>query len=139
MFKNGTASKGGHPYTAFDILANPGTPVIAFLGGVVKNPTQDRCPGRMISVYNKEANITISYLHLSFGNHAAKDDVVAVGQSIGVVGPAGNGCGTAHLHIDASQGDGRPGCSRLDCPPANASKFIDIGPQLLETYQALPQ
>lgn len=139
MFANGTASKGGHPYTAYDILAPPGVPVLAFLGGTVTSVSQDRCPGRMISVFNPESNLTISYLHLSFGGHALKDEVVTAGQQIGTVGPASNGCGVAHLHIDAAQGNSRPGCSRLNCPPANASKFVDIGPQLSKTYDALPQ
>lgn len=139
MFKNGTADRGGHPYTSYDILANEGTPVVAFLSGRVIRVSKDRCPGRLISVYNKESNLTISYLHLSTSGHVADKAAIAVGQRIGTVGAASpNGCGTAHLHIDAARGEGRPGCSRLDCPAANASKFVDIGPQLFTTFQKLP-
>lgn len=138
MFRNNTADKGGHPYTAYDILANPGTEVVAFLSGTVTHLGKDRCPGRLISVYNKESNLTISYLHLSFSNHVKEGDTIAVGQHIGVVGAAANGCGIPHLHIDAAQGNDRPGCSRLNCPSSNASKFVNIGPQLYTTFQKLP-
>jgi|GEM_PF-918318 len=140
MFANGNTSKGGHPYTAFDILAKPGTEVVAFIGGTVTTITQDRCPGRMISIYNQEADLTVSYLHndMNPGTHVAKGDTVQPGQHVAVVGPAGAGCGTPHLHIDAAQGNSRPGCSRLNCPASNASKFVDIGPDLFTTFEALP-
>ncbi|HMH69781.1 MAG TPA: phage tail tip lysozyme [Candidatus Saccharimonadales bacterium] len=140
MFKNGTASKGGHPYTAYDILADTGTEVMAFLSGTVTQITEDRCPGRMISIYNKESNLTISYLHMNMdpNTHVGDGDTVAVGQKVGIVGPAAAGCGIAHLHIDAAKGEKRPGCSRLSCPAANAEQFVDIGPDLSKTYDVLP-
>lgn len=139
MFNNGDASLGGHPYTAYDILVPPGTPVLAFMAGRVVNVTEDRCPGRMISIYNETANMTISYLHMAFDYHVQEGETVQVGQQVGVVGPASAGCGTPHLHIDAVTGDSRPGCSRLNCPQANRSKFVSIGPQLYETFQGLPE
>lgn len=140
MFHGGTADRGGHPYIAFDILVNPGVPVVALMSGVVTHLGEDRCPGRLISVYNKEANLVISYLHLNMDEktHVAKGTTVAAGAKIGLVGSASNGCGTPHLHIDAAKGQTRPGCSRLNCPAANASKFVDIGPQLYQTFQKLP-
>lgn len=138
MFSNGTADRGGHPYIAFDILADPGTPVAAFLSGTVISVTKDKCPGRMISIYNEESDLTISYLHLSFSNHVGMGDVVSVGQQIAVVGTDDEGCGIAHLHIDAVTGKPRPGCARENCPPDRRSRFVDIGPQLYETFQVIP-
>ena len=140
MFHDNTADRGGHPYIAFDILANPGTQVVALMGGVVTHIGTDRCPGRLISVYNKEANLVISYLHMNTDEktHVAQGTTVTPGAKIGLVGAASNGCGTPHLHIDAAAGQVRPGCSRLNCPVANSSKFRDIGPQLYQTFQKLP-
>ena len=139
MFKNNTASKGGHPYTAYDILTPPRTTVVAFLSGTVTKIGQDRCPGRLISVYNQPSNLVISYLHLDFGDHVAVGTVLKAGDRIGKIGPAQNGCGIAHLHIDAVKGKVRIGCSRLNCPPSNAAQFVDIGPQLFTTFQAMPK
>jgi hypothetical protein len=139
IFANGTTNVAGHPYTAYDILVNPGVEVVAFMSGTVMYISEDRCPGRMVSIHNPESDITVSYLHLAFDNHVAAGATVQVGQHVGVVGPASAGCGTPHLHIDAARGNRRPGCSRLNCPPANSSRFVDIGPQLFTTYQALPE
>lgn len=137
MFKNNTADRGGHPYIAFDILADPGVPVAAFVGGVVISISKDKCPGRLISIYNQESDMTISYLHLSFNGHVKLGDTVRAGDKIGVVGSNAEGCGISHLHIDATKGRGRPSCKRESCPPENASKFVDIGPQLFETFNSI--
>lgn len=138
IFTSNSTLQGGHPYTAFDINADPGVPVVAFMGGTVTLITQDRCPGRLISIYNEQADLTVSYMHLAFSGHVAEGATVNAGDSVGVVGPASAGCGTAHLHIDVAKGNRRPGCSRLDCPAANQAFFVDIGPQLYQTYMALP-
>lgn len=138
MFRNGTADLGGHPYTSYDILADTGVEVVAFLSGTVTRITEDRCPGRMVSVYNEQEDLTISYLHMSYQNHVGMGDTVDVGQHIGFVGTLANGCVIPHLHIDAASGHSRPGCSRLNCPSANATRFVDIGAALFETFQALP-
>ncbi len=139
IFHNNTTDIAGHPYTAYDILTTEGTPVAAFLSGTVTRITQDKCPGQMISVYNPANNLTISYLHLDFNNHVSEGDELLVGQQLAVVGPAANGCGTVHLHIDAAEGKSRPGCSREKCPSDNKKKFKDIGPELYKTYQSLPE
>ncbi len=139
MFSGGTASRSGHPYIAYDILVEPNVPVVAFLSGTVTRISEDKCPGRFISVYNQESNLTVSYLHLDFTNHVPLGTQVQAGQQIGLVGASRNGCGTPHLHIDAATGNSRPGCKRESCPTANQALFVDIGPQLYETYQALPE
>lgn len=139
MFANGTASTGGHPYTAYDILIPPGTPVAAFLSGTVTRIGTDRCGGRSIGIYNEASDLTISYLHLDLSGHVALGDTVVTGQQIATIGPAENGCGVAHLHIDAVSGPVRPDCSRLSCTETAQDKFVDIGPQLFETFQILPE
>lgn len=141
MFNSNTAATGGHPYTAYDILAEPGTAVTAFLDGTVTRVSQDRCPGRLILVTNQDTGLVVAYMHLDFANHVQVGDQVRAGQQIAIVGPAAAGCGIAHLHIDVSTptaSGGRPGCSRLNCPTANQDHFQDIGPYLFETFQALP-
>lgn len=137
MFSNDTTNQGGHPYIAYDIPVDPGTPVAAFIDGEVVSISKDKCPGRLISIYNSASNMTISYLHLSMSNHVADGEQVKAGQKIGVVGTEDEGCGSAHLHIDAVAGRSRPSCSRESCSTANQAKFIDIGAELFEAFQAL--
>jgi murein DD-endopeptidase MepM/ murein hydrolase activator NlpD len=138
MFKNGDTDQGGHPYTAYDILASPGTEVRSFMPGVVVSRFTDKCPGNAVSIYNKESNLTISYLHLG-PITVAKNQQVNLNQPIGNVGSARQGCGVAHLHIDAVRGDRRVGCKRESCPPSNAKLFVNIGKELYDTYQSLPE
>ncbi len=138
MFHDGTASQGGHPYIAYDILTAQGTPVASFLSGVVKKVGTDKCGGTSIGIYNEPSDLIISYLHLGPENHVSVGDTIKVGQQVALVGSAANGCGTIHLHIDAAKGQVRPACKREDCPVENQALFVDIGPKLYETFQALP-
>lgn len=138
MFSNNTADKGGHPYTAYDILAEPGTKVAAFYDGIVTRVGKDRCPGRFLAITNGEKDQTISYMHLDFENHVPEGTKVTKGQEIAIVGPAPNGCGTPHLHIDSIKGKTRLGCSRKGCSASTKALFVDIGPQLFKAFQVLP-
>lgn len=138
MFANGTADQGGHPYTAYDILADPGTQVRAFASGTVSQISNDRCGGTLISIFNEASNASITYMHLSADGHVSEGDVIELEDDIAVVGSAADGCDTPHLHIDAIQGTARYACSRNGCAPSVRSLFIDIGPQLFNTFQALP-
>lgn len=138
IFSNGTTNRGGHPYTAYDIYAAPGTEVVGFIGGEVRHIGSDKCGGPIVSIYNAESNLTVSYLHLQPGSHVAQRNIIQTGGRVGTVGEKGYGCGTAHLHIDVAKGTSRPGCKRENCPPQNAAQFVDIGPPLFKTYQALP-
>lgn len=139
MFNNNTTDQGGHPYIAYDILVPPSTEVASSMDGTVVNIGEDRCPGRYISIFNEAINQTFSYMHLDFNDHVADETPVTKGQRIGIVGPAPNGCGTPHLHIDSVDGGVRVGCSRLSCSSANQALFNDIGPQLFETFQLLAE
>ncbi len=138
IFTNNTTSTGGHNYTAYDILADPGTDVRAFTSGKVSSLSRDRCGGRLIGIYNAQDDVVVTYMHNSYSNHVAIDQTVHPADHVAQVGDAALGCNTAHLHIDAIQGDVRAACSRLSCPDSVRDLFIDIGPDLYNTYQALP-
>lgn len=137
IFKNGDTDLAGHPYTAYDINANTGTPVVAFMGGKVISVSTDKCPGRLIGIYNKESDLVISYMHLSFNEKVAEGDTVKAGDLIGYVGTTQQGCVVPHLHIDAIKGSVRPACSRESCSDDVKAKFVSIGKQLFFTYQKL--
>lgn len=144
QLKDGKMSEGGHPYAAHDIMANPDTPVVASLGGTVTHIGADKCPGRLVSVYNEENDVVISYLHMNMNTLVSEGQAVQAGEQIGVVGPPGAGCGVPHLHIDAAAGHDRPGCKRENCPSANQAIFrqgsdkIQLPQKLFESYEALP-
>lgn len=140
IFNNNTTNTAEHPYTAYDILVPTGTEVVAFAAGRVTNIGEDVCGGRLIGIYDEANNVVVSYLHLSkTAPHVQVGDVVQPGQRVGEIGTTAEGCTVPHLHIDVASGDSRPGCRRGNCPTANASKFIDIGPQLFQGFQALPE
>lgn len=138
-------NEGGHPYAAHDVMADPDTPVVSIFDGVVKNIGEDKCPGRLISIYSETQNVTVSYLHLNMENNLVEEgDRVKAGQNIGFVGPPNAGCGSAHLHIDVSTGSRRPGCMRESCPATNQALFregsnkINLPGSLYESLQRLP-
>lgn len=136
MFQNNTAI-GGHPtYTAYDILVDEGTEVLAFMSGKVVQVGEDRCPGRYVTIFNQEENVSISYMHMKYDNHVLDDQEVQPGEHVGISGNTQEGCTTPHLHIDSIDGDTRYGCSRLGCDYADL--FNDIGPQLYEAFQKIP-
>ncbi len=137
---------GDHPYKAYDIMANPGTEVHSLFDGKVVGVFLDKCPGRGVSIYSESLGVTVSYLHMNLNDapQMANSQVVKAGDLIGHVGPPEAGCGTAHLHIDAAEGQSRPGCKREDCPAANQVIFtagnakIGLGKLLYDSYQKLP-
>lgn len=139
LFANGTVKTGEHPYTAYDIFADQGTPILAFFGGTVERIGSDKCGGDTVGIYNAQSDLIASHLHMG-SVEVQVGQTVQAGQQVGTVGTsAGDTCGTPpHLHIDVANGNSRPGCKREDCPPENAAQFVDVGPQLFETYEALP-
>lgn len=141
LFSKPGETAGGHDYSphAHDIYAPPGTPIAAFAGGTVTRLSKDKCPGRSISIWNEEADTVVWYAHLDFEGVLVKEgDKVVPGQQIGVSGTAAHGCGTPHLHIDASRGKERGSCKRGSCPAEVREKFVKIGDKLYELYQLLP-
>ncbi|TXG76284.1 hypothetical protein E6P97_03805 [Patescibacteria group bacterium] len=141
LFAKPNETQGGHDYSphVHDIYAPPGTPVVAFLSGTVSRIGEDKCPGRSISVYNEANDLVVWYAHLQFNEVVKVGDTVVPGQKLGEVGPPNAGCGTPHLHIDASKGKERGGCKRGSCPQSVRDKFVKIGDKLYALYQLLPQ
>jgi endonuclease/exonuclease/phosphatase family metal-dependent hydrolase len=134
IFRNNTTTLSDHPYTAYDIFANTGTEVTAFASGKVSYVSTDSCGGKFLKIWNERAQLGITYMHLS--DHIPMGKTVNVGDHVGTVGSAGAGCGTPHLHIDASIGKIRKACDRSSC--TIQSEFRSIGKDLYNTYQRLP-
>lgn len=135
---------GDHPYAAFDIMADTGTPVLSVLAGAVQGRFSDKCGGTMISIYSQDQDVTVSYLHMAPDVSVGVGDTVTAGQTIGKVGSDAAACDTgSHLHIDAAPGAPRPGCRREACPAANQAKFlageakINLSSGLYEGYTKL--
>jgi murein DD-endopeptidase MepM/ murein hydrolase activator NlpD len=133
IFNNGDTEKGGHPYTAYDIYAKEGTEVVAFAAGTVTYTSADRCGGKFLTIWNKQAQLGVTYMHLS--EHLSNGQKVNPGDHVGTVGSAAAGCGTEHLHIDASTDKVRQACSREGC--SIQDHFRPIGKELFTTYQSL--
>jgi len=136
MFHDGTADLGGHNYTAYDIMTNAGTEVVAFASGEVTYESVDRCGGRFITIWNEQAQLGVTYMHMS--DHIREGARVQPGDHVGTIGTSdGAACGTgSHLHIDVATDRIRQGCSREGC--TIQSHFRSIGKDLYNTYQALP-
>jgi endonuclease/exonuclease/phosphatase family metal-dependent hydrolase len=137
IFKDNSTLLSDHPYTAYDILADTGTEVVAFADGEVSYVSTDKCPGKFLTIWNEQAGIGITYMHLS--THIGKGTKVKAGDYVGKVGSAEQGCGTPHLHIDASTDKIRQPCSREACAESVKNTFRSLGKDLFNTYQQLPE
>ncbi|HRK40564.1 MAG TPA: phage tail tip lysozyme [Candidatus Saccharibacteria bacterium] len=139
IFSGGTTQIAGHPYTAYDIMSDGGTPIRAFISGRVSYFFNDTCGGDSVTIWNEELKIGISYMHMNHGGVEPKmNQRVRVGEVIGSVGRWNGGCGGDHLHIDASTDKIRQPCSRDGCSDEVKSHFRSMGKELFETYQTLP-
>ncbi len=150
IFQNGDTQIAGHPYIAYDILADKGTTVVAMTSGKVVR-TSDDCGGQTgsVTINIPEQGISIWYGHLDPGSILVKEgQEVTAGTPLAQLVDSSVDCksGADHLHIDASTNVGgsvfRPGCARAGnggCPPENATRFVSIGKQLFDLYQALPE
>lgn len=139
IFHNGTTETAGHPYIAYDIMSPGGTPVVAFMDGVMSYKIRgDFCSGDAIVVWNEEYKIGISYLHMQPGSLTIKEgDAIKMGEKIGEVGRDLPSCNGDHLHIDASTDKIRQPCSRHGCSSEIKSHFRSMGKPLFDTYQKL--
>lgn len=135
MFHDGDADQGEHPYIAYDILVRSGVEVVAFAAGEVTYESVDRCGGKFLTIWNEEAKLGVTYMHLS--SHISEGQKVQPGDHVGIVGSKAAGCGTEHLHIDVATDRIRQGCSRLGCTIQD--HFRSIGKELYTTFQALPE
>lgn len=137
IFHDNTTDVGGHPYIAYDIYANQGTEVVAFAGGTVTYTSVDRCHVKFVTIWNPEANLGVTYMHLS--DHIAMGKKVKPGDHVGTIGKGSGdpGCEVEHLHIDVATDKQRQACSREGC--SIQDHFRPIGKELYTTYQGLPE
>jgi len=101
-------------HTGVDIIANPGTPVMAAAGGVVSTVAHDPEYGNMVDV-DHDNGLTTRYAHLS-RSLVKVGDVVMKGQKIALVGATGRVTGP-HLHFEV----------REKGIPLNPNKFLALG------------
>lgn len=137
IFKNGSTSPYGHPYTAYDILVPTNTKVVAMYPGVVSKLSKDRCNTHIVGIYNSSKNIRYSYMHLKSNIQVKVGQKVEPGRLLGYTAPGP--CGTpSHLHLDAIRGKDRLSCTRLSCSDSVKRLFVSLGPDLYSTYMKLP-
>jgi murein DD-endopeptidase MepM/ murein hydrolase activator NlpD len=101
-------------HTGVDLIAPPGTPVVAAAGGVVSNVAFVSEYGNIVEV-DHDNGLTSRYAHLS-KSLVRMGDVVMKGQNIAQVGATGRATGP-HLHFEV----------REKGIPLNPNKFLSLG------------
>ena len=101
-------------HTGVDLIAPPGTPVVAAAGGVVATVAYVAEYGNIVEV-DHDNGLTSRYAHLSRSLVKA-GDVVMKGQNIALVGSTGRTTGP-HLHFEV----------REKGIPLNPNKFLSLG------------
>jgi murein DD-endopeptidase MepM/ murein hydrolase activator NlpD len=101
-------------HTGVDIIASPGTPVMAAAGGVVSTSAFVPEYGNIVDV-DHDNGLTTRYAHLS-RSLVKVGDVVMKGQKIALVGATGRVTGP-HLHFEV----------REKGIPLNPNKFLSLG------------
>ena len=101
-------------HTGVDIIASPGTPVMAAAGGVVSTVAFVPEYGNIVDV-DHDNGLTSRYAHLS-KSLVKVGDVVMKGQKIALVGATGRVTGP-HLHFEV----------RENGIPLNPNKFLALG------------
>jgi murein DD-endopeptidase MepM/ murein hydrolase activator NlpD len=101
-------------HTGVDLIALPGTPVLAAAGGVVSTSAYVAEYGNVVDI-DHDNGLTSRYAHLS-KSHVKAGDVVMKGQVIARVGSTGRSTGP-HLHFEV----------RENGIPLNPNKFLSMG------------
>ena len=101
-------------HTGVDLIAPPGTPVVAAAGGVVATVAYVSEYGNMVEV-DHDNGLTSRYAHLS-RSLVKVGEVVMKGQNIALVGATGRTTGP-HLHFEV----------REKGIPLNPNKFLSLG------------
>jgi murein DD-endopeptidase MepM/ murein hydrolase activator NlpD len=101
-------------HTGVDLIAPPGTPVLAAAGGVVSTVAYVAEYGNIVDV-DHDNGLTSRYAHLS-KSVVRVGDVVMKGQKIALVGNTGRTTGP-HLHFEV----------REKGIPLNPNKFLSLG------------
>ena len=139
IFHDGSTDRAGHPYIAFDILANAGTQVVALTNGRVTSVNLTGSMGGNVTVYNDEKKLHVYYTHMEPSTSLSVGQTITPGQALGVLTsvkkyPLIN---ADHLHIDAGTGERRLSCSRSNPSGPACNTRVDIGPDLFKGWETL--
>jgi len=98
-YRNGDDPYAGGQHRGIDIAADPGTPVGAAAGGIVRFAGTAGSSGLTVSVRTSDGRLDTSYLHLSEVT-VREGDAVAGGDRLGAVGVSGRrSAHRPHLHF----------------------------------------
>lgn len=132
-----------HDYNAADIMAPPGTVVVAATDGEVTSARVGangaRCEKRdTITIRPADGDGVWFYTHLKNGSSVVKNgQKVKAGDKLAAVGPSGAAdCTAPHLHIDHLP---KPATARVSCASAacKSKGFVDIQPQMKSLYDQM--
>ncbi len=93
------AGRDGHAHQGQDVLAKCGTPLVAAVGGVVRQRARQSAAGNYVVIDDPITKQSFLYAHLrqpAFVRHGMH---VTAGQPIGIVGDTGDAT-TCHLHFE---------------------------------------
>ena len=110
-------------HTGVDLIAPPGTPVVAAAGGVVSTVAYVAEYGNVVEV-DHDNGLTSRYAHLS-KSLVKVGDVVMKGQNLALVGSTGRTTGP-HLHFEV----------REKGIPLNPNKFLSLGTKSDAVFKA---
>jgi murein DD-endopeptidase MepM/ murein hydrolase activator NlpD len=93
------AGRAGHVHQGQDVLARCGTPIVAAVGGVVRQRASQSAAGNYVVIDDPITGQSYFYAHLRVPALVGHGAQVAAGQQIGVVGETGDAT-TCHLHFE---------------------------------------
>lgn len=101
-FLDQRGAEGQRVHEGIDIMAEPGTAVIAASGGTIEKIRDEGAGGKSIYVRSPDRRTILYYAHLaSFDSALAEGAAVRRGQRLGTVGSSGNADpSTPHLHFE---------------------------------------
>jgi murein DD-endopeptidase MepM/ murein hydrolase activator NlpD len=97
------APRDGHTHQGVDLMAAPGTPVVAIVSGTITYAAYNDSGGNMIFLTGDDGN---AYWYMHNQTNLVTGGHVDVGQQIATVGDTGNAAGTPHLHFEYHPGGG---------------------------------
>jgi murein DD-endopeptidase MepM/ murein hydrolase activator NlpD len=98
------AARAAHSHEGQDIMADPGTPLVAVRDAVVIKTGNDGGRGNYVALYNPSEDQTYVYFHLLRPSQLNPGDEVPAGAEVGAMGCTGSCYGT-HLHFEVRSGD----------------------------------
>jgi murein DD-endopeptidase MepM/ murein hydrolase activator NlpD len=116
------ATRGGHSHEGQDIMADPGTSLVAVRGAVVIKTGNDGGRGNYVALYNPSEDHTYVYFHMLRPSPLKPGDEIPAGTEVGAMGCTGSCYGT-HLHFEVRSGDS------IDAKPIDPLPMLRRWPQ----------